>query len=379
MSVGLVLMALAGAAEEDEAEFTDAIYKDYSINPATNLKIGEDSWRAVRGKIRWGTGEIVVSANDVSDTVYGDAWPTFAEAKKSVRQGRYTRAIKAFDIFLKKAKDKPWSLQYSLYYGGFARVRRADRGRGDLRGARKLFGRLIREVPDSRFLYEAYLGIAEAYFYEQNWDEAEKAYKLAGEKLEEASRKTADKPVLSDHYGRKRWLAETKIGESYEARQKWNLAKIRYRQVAVSAFRYGDVSALARSGEGRCLVASKEYGRAVSFFEDMIKKAEKARQFGVLGGAYCGRGDAYFGRKEYLPAMWDYKRVTVMYFTEPQYAAKAHFRAGRCYEYLAKREKNSLKFARRHYNKVVELFPDSPWKDEAAARLQAIGGAAPAD
>jgi len=369
-----VILALAGAA--DDVDLNDTILQHYG-SPAANVKIVEDTWKKVRGTR--GRGAITIHANDVRDTEYGDAWGGFNRAKVDAQQGRYTRAIRAFDKFVGKAKEKPWSLQYSLYYGGFARLQRADRGAGDLAGARKLFKRLTEELPDSRFVFEAYLGIGDSYFGEQNWDEVERAYKLASQKLDEASRATTSKRALSEYYGRKRWLAETKIAESFEARRKWTLAKIRYSEIAASAAKYGDVSAMAKSGKGRCMVAAKEYGRAVGFFEKMIEAAEAARQFDVLGGAYCGLGDAYFGKKEYLRAMWNYKRVTVMYFTEPQYAAKAHFRAGRCYEYLEAKEKYALKFARRHYNRVVELYADSPWKDEAAARLEARGGAKPAD
>ncbi|MHC4249938.1 MAG: tetratricopeptide repeat protein, partial [Planctomycetota bacterium] len=263
---------------------------------------------------------------------------------------------------------------------------------GDSGKARGYFERLIKEVPESRFIFGAYTGIGDALQVEKKYPAAAAAFAAAQERFEKMSRASRDM-VLTKAIRRKALEAQFRQGEMYDLagekdRTKYDKAVSIFNSVAANAKRdYPDLYFKAKSAAIKALVSLGSYRLAIEKANDLIREGEKEGFTEFLGGAYLGLADCYFAQYTaaegkgdgadphgLVVARYNYLRVLALYFEDRTVLPKAHFRSGRCYERLAQAGEGSKATdrARRHYGRIVAEWPDSLWAKEAKIRLAAL-------
>ena len=166
-----VLVAARPARGQDEDIFEDEIVR-LTAAPVIGVKITKDNWQVVYGEME--EGGITVPANDVMETVYADAPVELLRGFQRVSRGYLTKAIEeSFEPVLKKldryrkVEGQPWPKQYSFYYLGVCHLKRGKPG--DAGKARRYFERLTKEVPNSRFIFQSYMGVGDSLQVEKKY------------------------------------------------------------------------------------------------------------------------------------------------------------------------------------------------------------------
>lgn len=387
-------------AEEEEILFEDVIERR-NMPPVTDVRIEEDSWKLVVGA----KGEIKfrVPSSKVLEVQYADASREFNQGLRRVKQRYFSKAIEeSFEPTLKKLDkfrkvgDHPWAKQYCLYYLGLCHLKRGEAKKGDAAKARGYFERLVKEVPDSRFIFEAYMGVGDSYQLDGKYRDAAKAFKDAQKRFDKLSG-TPKIPFEQVRAVRKRALmAYLRQAEMLEMAKLFDKAVTMFERVASRARDYPDIRFMALSGAVRCRVSMGSYDQAILKANQLIEQGEREGRTQFLGGAYMALADCYFekfrvaeqkdkkggGRKQADPqdlvaARYEYLRVATLYFEDRRVLPKARFRAGRCYERLStlsRSERETAKeLGKRQYRLVAGQFPDSPWAAQAKSRLAALG------
>ena len=384
----LALFSCGSARAQDEDVYEDEITQK-PMRAVMNIKIVEDSWKVVRAK-KGPQAEVPIPAHEVLDVVYADATKDFASGVKRATKGYYTKAID--DSFLptlkilsrfRKVDGRPWPEQYCLYYLGHCHLMRGDMG--DAAEARMYFERLVKDIPNTRFIFQAYLELAETYQVEQAYEHPEKNYKDADRRFTSMSRESGVTPAQAKEIGRLAMLARLRSVQMLDARGEHDRASSAYLQLVSKSKDYPEIQSEARVGAVRTRVATGQYERAIAECIEMIGEGESEGNTEYLGGSYLALADCYFERagdevaspEDLVTARWNYLRVATLYFFERKLLAKARFRAARCFEKLAGERgegKKAEEQAARQYGLVVKEFPESPWAAEAQKSLQALGG-----
>lgn len=380
--------ALAGPAQEQMILEDEIVPRDKS--PVTQVLIVEDNWRMVVGA-KGKDARIPVLAHEVVEVVYSDAPRDFVRGVRRVQQGYYTKAIEESFLPLldklanfRKVGDRPWPEQYCLYYLGYSHLKRGDIQKGDAAKSREYFQKLIQNVPDSRFIFEAFIGIGESFVLENRFEEAAKAFNDAQKRFDAMSKQAGLHPDVARYARRQARLAELREIEMLEEQKKWELAKSAYDRLVPSAREFLDIQWKARIGSVRMLVAAKSYSVAIEKCKAMLEEGEREGQTEFLAGGYMALADCYFEKagdaaspEDLVIARWNYIRVATLFFMDSSVVPKALFRAGRCSERLAAVSKHegskALEWARRQYSIVAEKFKDTPWAAQAKERLAALG------
>lgn len=381
--------AFAGPAQEQMILEDEIVPRDKS--PVAQVLIIEDSWKAVVGT-KGKDSRIPVPAYEVAEVVYADAPRDFVKGVRRIQQGYYTKAIEeSFLPVLGKISNfrqvggRPWPEQYCLYYLGYSHLKRGDVQKGDPAKAREYFQKLAQNIPDSRFIFEALLGVGESYALEGRFEDAAKAFNDAQKRFDAMSKQTGPgiTPEVSRYSRYQARLAELREVEMLEEQKKWELAKSAYDRLVPSAREFNDIQWKARIGSVRMLVASKSYAVAIEKCKAMIEQGEREGQTQFLAGAYMALADCYFEKagedaspEDLVIARWNYLRVATLFFMDANVVPKARFRAGRCSEKLgtlSNEGKKALEWARRQYSIVAEQHKDTPWAAQAKERLAALG------
>lgn len=387
-------VVLGGARAEEEKLFEDVIVRA-DAPEILDISIEEDSWKlvvGVREEIKFR-----VPSSKVLEVQYGDASRDFNHGLRRVKQRYYTMAIeKSFEPTLKqlgkfrKVGGHPWPKQYCLYYLGLAHLRRGDKKKGDAARARQYFQRLVKEVPDSRFIFKAYMGVADSYQLEGKYREAAGAFREAHERF----KKMAGAPGIPFEQVRavrkRALMALLRQAEMFDMAGKHDKAVSLFGQVASRARDYPEIEFLAQSGAVKALVSTGSPGLAIGRANELIAKGEREGRTQFLGGAYMALADCYFERfakaekekrganlRDLVTARYNYLRVVTLYFEDQQVLPKAGYRAGRCHERISKLSRSegarAVEQAKRRYTLVARDFPESRWAEQAKSRLAALG------
>jgi tetratricopeptide (TPR) repeat protein len=386
--LGCVAVAGAPAWAQDDDIFEDEIIPR-DIAPIVGVKIEEDTWKTVVGRKM--QGKLSVPGHTVIEVVYFDAPRDYARGVRRVKRRYYTKAID--ESFLpmmdklskfRKVGGRPWPEQYCLYYLGVSHLKRAEPEKSDSAKAREYFTKLVDTIPDSRFIFEALMGIGDAWHIEGRYEEAAKAYKEAQKKFETMSKVGGLEADQRTFINKLALSAELRQAEMLDAQKKWQLAKSAYDKLFMKARGFPEIRSKASVGAVRALVSDGVYTVAIKKCSEMIEMGEREGLTQYLAGAYLAMGDCYFERagdnatpEDLVTARWNYLRVATLYFRDPSMLPKARFRIGRCYERLAGVANNAdgkrgIELARRQYMIVRERYKDSIWADEAKKRLAAL-------
>jgi len=387
-------VVLGGARAEEEELFEDVIVR-IDAPEIPDIKIEEDSWKlvvGVRGEVKF-----KVPSSKVMEVQYGDASRDFNHGLRRVKQRYYTIAIeKSFEPTLKqlgkfrKIGNHPWPKQYCLYYLGLAHLRRGVKKKGDAARARQYFQRLVKEVPDSRFIFKAYMGVADSYQLEGKYQDAAGAFRAAHERFKKMGGAPGI-PFEQVRAIRKRaMLALLREAEMFDMAGKHDKAVSLFGQVANRARDYPEIQFLSVGGAVKALVSAGSPELAIGRANELIAKGEREGRTQFLGGAYMALADCYFEKfakaekekrttslQDLVTARYNYLRVVALYFEDQQVLPKAGYRAGRCHERLSKLSKSegarAVEQAKRQYTLVGREFPESRWAGQAKSRLAALG------
>jgi tetratricopeptide (TPR) repeat protein len=380
----------------DEIELKNA-------QPVTGVTVTSDTWMGVVAKK--GEVEVKYSVNDVEEIVYDGMPAQLSRGKRAVAYGYYTTAIeKYFEPLLgkvnsfRKVGGRPWIEQYVLYYLGLCHLKRTDRKPDDAAKAREYFQKLAREIPDSRFIFDARMGIAESWQIEGRNEQAASEYEEAMKAFEKMAEGRS--PDLRQFVLRQARLAEHRAIGMLGPMGKFDEQAKRYRELETKASRYKDqtdIVWLARVGVAQALVAAGSYRNAVTECKNMIEAAERSGETQYLGGAYLSLADCFYKQAEekekagnekeawedYVVARWNYLRTSTVFFTASDLMPRAYFGAGMCYSKLAKSpreggEQRAMERARRQFEALVRSFPQSGLAEKARGMLERMQGASKA-
>ena len=230
----------------------------------------------------------------------------------------------------------------------------------------------------------------------QNFEEGEKS--LAAGQYNEAI-KFYEHVKNKYPYSKYAVLAELKIADAHFAREKWLEAADAYRvftrfhprheQVPYAMWRVALAYYEAMPEEFFFLPSPREKDPAavkdaIRAFDDYLTRfpqhehAAEAKDLRSKARARLAESDLYAAefyaqREKWLGAMWRYERVANEFADTPG-APKALFEAAR----IAEEELAKPDAAKQLYARVVAEHPSAPEAQDAAQRLQQLGGAPPA-
>jgi tetratricopeptide (TPR) repeat protein len=135
----------------------------------------------------------------------------------------------------------------------------------------------------------------------------------------------------------------------------------------------------AKIGRARCDAVLGDHDKALKDLEALRKELEDPKNkdaSAALAEVYVSLGDVYFLKLDYRQARWYYLTVIVRHANDRAMTARAHYKAGLCYEKLVEkaRERQGLPRALRHYEIVVKEFQGCVEHKAAKERLESLKG-----
>ena len=284
--------------------------------------------------------KVTLRPSEVRMIKYSPVDMDFLSGQNMLKQGRYAEALAKFDAALKDSKAGKWVGQYAGFYRAECLAKMAETDAKQRTPAIQAYEQLIAKHPKSRFLPHAYLGMATV--YHGAGDTAKMASALG--KLDPA--KFGDEWKIR----RKFWdatLLETK--KAYDAAQK------AYGALVAEAEKAKDPSMVEQAlvSQGRCLLKAKKYDQGERVLFQVAKDAQEEETKAQIRNAL---GDSFWARGEVNEAMFQYLRVAVLYFEQPEEHAKALYWASKCF---AKRGDPAR--AKELTAELKRDHKDSPW------------------
>jgi len=284
--------------------------------------------------------KVSVPAGEVRKIKYSPTSLPYINGESFFRQGRYKEALAKFDEALKAEAKTKWVGQYARFYRGQCLGKMAEADKKQAAAALKAYGDLIAKHPKSRFLPDAYLGMASVYHVAGN-------HGKMGETL-----KKLDPAKFGSRWAIKRKLWDATL---LEAKKQYDLAQKAYAVLAVEAEKAKDRSLKEEAllSQGRCLLLAKKIAPGEDLLfklgKDSPDENTKAKAFNTLG-------DGFWARKEYNEALFAYLRVAVLYLDEPEERPKALYWAGKCFE-----KRGDKTRAKEQRDELKREYKDSPW------------------
>lgn len=406
LAASLGCLSGARAAEEGGGEPDLDVIRRVDDLPVPPTKIFKDDYITVEGKK--GNVPIKVESWAVKEVLYADRSPTYSTALDKRDKGNFVTAAKGFRIALDEMKGQKWAAEYcnfgmgdALYQGGYFQPYTDKQGH-KYEPPSVYFRETLKANPKSRFGLEASVKLAISLAEEGKFDEAEAAFKDAEAaikkyrdemgKVNPKYREIADKFIAMSTYGHARML-ERKAGPNPPKDYDFNPALSKYRgaqslaQTAKAADVYGD----SVDGELGILVKMNDYeaakARAAGIIEQYKEKSDPML-LGMLPGAYTVMGLSNFNlgakykenkqavqaQNAFAEARWNFLHVVVKFFDNDQYVAKAHYFAGLCYDELKAGEPDAVQKALRHFNIIVNNYPNTPFAELAKKDIERLGG-----
>jgi len=116
---------------------------------------------------------------------------------------------------------------------------------------------------------------------------------------------------------------------------------------------------------GRCLAARADFESAREMYLRVIQSPSSSKTE-TAAMAQWMIGESYFHQKDYESALRAYLRVEILY-AYPRWQAGALLQAGKCCERLGQNEE-----AAKLYARVVDVYPNTPFVDEAKERRASL-------
>jgi TolA-binding protein len=274
-----------------------------------------------------------------ASTYWADA--TYRLAEQARISGQSGAAAELLDQLI--ASDSAGSLrEYALYLRGQIAAEMQEWSR-----TASAMQRLLDEHPASPLVRQAEFWLAEALYRQNDWEAAAERF----ERLTAAASGNED------------WLALVTLRRAQirAQREDWDTA-YEIASTISAAFpnfrQQHEVDYLL----GRCLANEARFEDARAAYK-RATQSESGGKSEVAAMAQWMIGESFFHQRDYEAAIQAYLRVEILY-AYPTWQAAALLQAGKCYELLGQQAK-----AIELYSRLVEVYPETQFADEAARRL----------
>jgi len=352
----LLLLCLAPVVVLGEA--ADAIYRR-GTRPVENVTVTGETYQKVTYEMTGpdkAKAEGAVDSDNVLEVSYGDAPAAFQNAQAMMGACQFENALKQLDEAAKAQVARPWPQRHLPFLKG-----ECLRQLGRHQDAIAEYDRLLQGDPQSRLAPMSLWGITQC------------RLAMGGESLTEAVNKfnelaAKDYPPI--------WKLRARLGNALvkesqgmaaakggapEAAALLNEALKRHEEILeleqpseekkADKFdptdeRFRDVLFDAKAHKGMILVALSNKDDAEKWYTKLIGEALDARRREAK--AHNQRGDCFLAFKELDRALWDYRRVTTVYFADHEQDQHALKRCVECF--AQKGDKDSADY----YKKLFE-------------------------
>jgi tetratricopeptide (TPR) repeat protein len=303
----------------------------------TGVEISAETYAKVTYQIAGAPQE--ERASNVLEIVHESKPLPYRQGEEAMQGGRFAEAAERFTVAASSARDA-WVKQYGLFFAGEA-YRQANR----FPAAAQAYNQLLSDVPDTRFLPQARLGLAQCKLEAGSFDQARS---LFAQLQQEAQQKD-----LGSQWG---LAAELGTARAWELQGDKAKAAGLYRSIARKAVTERGIAAAATLGELR---TSTDGRRALNGLESLIDASETPDD--VRAEAYVEQGRRQAAAGEHKKALLSFLRVcydpTFRGFAAAR--AEALFRGAEAFEKAQTEEAQVRASALRR--ELKESFPDSSW------------------
>ena len=345
------------------AVFADTIhYQKGGVR--SKVTVIKDTWKEVMYSADSGV-PVRIATELVKRIDYSDAPPAYIDAKNAMNRGLYQDAARWFAEALETAKQPPvvreWINQYGNYYLAKAYHEWGNNSFDNekYRQAISYYRKTLQVAPQTRFLFSCHFGLAQCYLKLQQ-------YSQAAQSLERLKNSLGSRPNPT-------WLVNATIWQGRVAleQQQYSLALEHYRRAEKLAQEKQlpllRNDAILQTGE--CYIAQKQFTKAEDYFKNIPQQRDNPSLAAVVanGLALCYLKQGRIDRARELAIT-----IILKYPEAGKQQASAFFIAGRCYEQLADKEKDSLQRAKVYYQLLKIGHSNSEWGMKAIRRLQKL-------
>jgi TolA-binding protein len=351
LSGAMLIAAGAGAASEADAQDAKRHAADLLAQVAEQFP-DFDRLDAALYERAWLLDELgeTAASTDAFARLHADhraseywADATYRLAERAARAKDYPRAKEALGQLLQSPSEDEIQA-HALFLE--AQVSAAEERWADVAAPLE---RLLETWPDHSLALSAEYWIAESLFHAQDYEQAAARFAALSERV--AGRDDAWLPMVP--LRRAQMLArERKWSEAYDLAATIEKDYPEFRQLY-------EVDYLL----GRCLGKRGDFSAAREAYERVVLSPEGGRTE-TAAMAQWMIGESFFHQKKYDEAIRAYTQV-VSLFAWPRWQAGALLQAGKCYEL-----KGEVAEAEKNYARLIKDFPDTPFTEEAAARLK---------
>ena len=367
-----VLALLAVVVPSAPAQQTDKIVKkDGTVLPREGgrpIEVVKEGLTSVEYKMTGLTNTLKIPSKDVAEVKYGRMPDAYRNGLQSMKEDFLEQAVDDFGVAIEKGAGFHWLMQNALY-----RIAVCYVNIGNYPKAADTYRELLREVPDTRYFPEAWLGIIPCRFLS------------GGAKNEKAITK-----AIKDF---QKAIQKNRLGN------RWDL-DIEYWELRLRDAKGEDISTAARelaekatgenptiANKARILIGDNLLGKnpqqAREFF-DRVRRSAGARDYGVKAGAYRGLGMCMFktgsekDRKTFETAREFFLRSIVLADQHPDLVeredlVRSLYYAGRCFVILRRGgDKFNSRFARDLFREVKEKFAGTEYARHAEDEIKKL-------
>jgi tetratricopeptide (TPR) repeat protein len=347
-----LLLALA-APQQDALELTNGkILKVKKIKSETYQEVVYTTTGG--GESRKSSGDVIVVHHDLTSNLLND----YSAALESMQAGNFAAAAGQLgavlsDQRLLKRKSYAWVKQHALY-----RQARCMFAMADTQKVAQTVDKLLADSPDTFFYAQAMMLKAEALALAEQNAEAKKVFEQLA----------VDVPAkgLPERWGREAELGLVLLNQSMQGKDKeLKLAGLAEK----NARKFPTVASRANVEIGNVMVAAKQYDKAQSFFQRIVRSGQAEST--TMAAAYSGLGDCHYfrglaieddlkaQRPEFRAAAVNHLRVITMYKDAVALVPRSHYYAAQALRRM--NESEASKQARQLASRLKRFYGQSSW------------------
>ncbi|MBN1809283.1 MAG: tetratricopeptide repeat protein [Planctomycetes bacterium] len=341
LSATCVFFLLSGILGADEIILENASHRGV---------VTIDDCKSVEIRSAEGSGTLTFEQDKVKQVIYQQTPPAFTSAQSAARLGNYEGAADGYEEALNQ-RHNPLLTQYILYGMGdaYARI-------GDVDRALEIFGRLLKEHPRTKFLYNTIDTSIHLKIQKQDWDGAKDL--LPPLKEVDPDNAAYLSAFIQENQG------------------KFNDAIRSYSRVAAATDGVNDaIYSQAKSGELRCAFKLDKFNDVRTVANDILSRGEGTPAETLASVYYyLGQIEMKQGRTDIdklTKALDSFVRVFVLYDrpSTRAIAAEACYHAGELCEHISTKDQPQLKKeGKRIFAYCASKYTGTSWAERALAK-----------
>ncbi|MBN2491848.1 MAG: tetratricopeptide repeat protein [Planctomycetes bacterium] len=330
------------------------------------IQVVKETYSEIEYRMEGIANVLKIPAGEVEEIKYKRMPEAYESALLTYDEQEWGRALSEFEAAVERGKGYHWVEANARYRIALCHMRM-----GQYDEAVEAYRALLKAVPTTRFVPDAYLGIIRCTFSGQG---------AAGEET-----------IVSTAGEFERLIKKNRLDEALEYDLRYELLRLRdLKGESIDA----DAERLAREAGGtnravankaRILIGinllKRDPAKALEYFES-VRKSAGERDYGIKAAAYCGIGESLFkGIREADPKVFtkarDYFLRAVVLAdkyadrVEREVAVRAMYYAAKCFVLLQQKEGGTYNrvYARDLYREIVRAHPGSSWAKLAQEEL----------